>query len=96
MTLRFHLFAVSELLRGFAGQFEVEDRCDIDIFHSRFSPDHRWNPVSSEFDPQFSNLLAQLEARYARNPCFVERATHLMMVAHPREVAGIGAGADTG
>jgi SAM-dependent methyltransferase len=96
MTLRFHLFAVSELLRGFAGQFEVEDLCGIDIFHSRFSPDHRWNPVSSEFDPQFSNLLAQLEARYARNPCFMERATHLMLVAHTRRVARTGPGAITG
>jgi hypothetical protein len=87
MTLRFHLFAASELQRGFANQFEIEDLCGLDIFHSRFSPDHRWNPVSSEFDPRFSNLLAQLEARYARNPCFMERATHLMLVAHPRGAA---------
>lgn len=84
MSLRFHLFTASELRCCFANAFEIEDLRGLDIFHARFSPDHRWNPATYAFDPRFSNLLAQLEERYARNPSFMERATHLMMVGRRR------------
>lgn len=84
MALHFHLFTASELQRLFCGQFEIEDLRGLDLFHGRFSPDHRWNPASFGFEPRFSNLLVQLEERFARNPSFIERATHLMLVGRHR------------
>jgi SAM-dependent methyltransferase len=86
MALHFHLFTADELRRCFANQFNIEDLCGLDIFHGRFSPDHRWNPSSCGFDPRFSNLLAQLEEKFSRNPSFMERATHLMLVGRRRTV----------
>lgn len=84
MALRFHLFTAGELQRCFHEQFEIEDLCGLDIFHSRFSPDNRWHPAAIAADPRFSNLLAQLEDRSMRNPSFMARATHLMLVGRRR------------
>jgi SAM-dependent methyltransferase len=84
MALRFHLFTGSELRDIFSSAFEVEDLCGLDIFHSRFTPDPRWNPASSAPDARLRNVLDQLEQRYARNPCFIDRATHLLLVARSR------------
>jgi SAM-dependent methyltransferase len=85
MTLRFHVFTSNELKHLFADRFRIEDLRGLDVFHGRFSPDHRWNPASYAFDPRFSNLLSLLEERFARNPAFMERATHLMLVGRRRE-----------
>jgi SAM-dependent methyltransferase len=85
VALRFHLFTADELMRYFAGRFEIEDLRGVDIFHGRFSADYRWNPASCAFDSRFSNLLSVLEERYARNPGFMERATHLMLVGRRRQ-----------
>jgi SAM-dependent methyltransferase len=84
MTVRFHLFIGSELRHIFGSAFEIEDLCGLDIFHSRFNPDPRWNPTSSAPDPRLRNLLEQLEQRYARNSCFIDKATHLLLVARRR------------
>ena len=54
--------------------------CGLDIFHNQFIPDRRWNPASLQVDQQLSGHLAQLEKTYARNPHFMERATHLLLV----------------
>jgi len=83
MALRFHLFTADELRSCFAEQFEIEDLCGLDIFHGRFSPDARWHPAAIGADPRFSNLLAQLEARWMHNSSFMARATHLMLVGLP-------------
>jgi hypothetical protein len=87
ITLRFHLYTAEELQRGFAKQFEIKDLCGLDIFHGRFNPDRRWNPASCGIDPRLSNLLIQLEEKYARNPSFMERATHLMLVGRRRQAS---------
>jgi SAM-dependent methyltransferase len=85
MALRFHLFTSNELKHHFGHLFEIEDLRGLDIFHGRFSPDYRWNPASFVFDSRFLNLLSLLEERFARNPAFMERATHLMLVGRRRE-----------
>jgi SAM-dependent methyltransferase len=80
MVLRFHLFAPGELKCCFANHFEIEDLRGLDIFRSRFNLDHRWNPDAHAFDPRFEVFITQLEERFAHNPSFMERATHLMLV----------------
>jgi SAM-dependent methyltransferase len=80
IALSFHLFAARELRLCFAPHFDIEDMCGLDIFHTRFTPDRRWNPVSLTSDEQISDDLARLEETYARNPDFMERATHLLLV----------------
>ncbi len=84
LALRFHLFTADELRRCFAEQFEIEDLCGLDIFHGRFNPDARWHPAAIGADPRFSNLLAQLEARWMHNSSFMAHATHLMLVGRRR------------
>jgi len=84
LALPFHLFTAEELQRQLASHFEIEDLCGLDLFHGRFSPDPRWNPLSVRFGPRLANLLAGLEERYARNPSIMDRASHLMVVGHPR------------
>jgi hypothetical protein len=87
ITARFHLFTVCELRNCFAQQFDIEDLCGLDIFHNRFVPDRRWNPASFRVDHQLTGHLAQLEKTYARNPCFMERATHLLLVGRSRHAS---------
>ena len=76
-----HLFAASELRSYFTDHFDIEDLRGIDLFHNRFAPDPRWNPASVVVDNQFSDELERLEETYATSTGFMERATHLMLVA---------------
>jgi SAM-dependent methyltransferase len=85
IALSFHLFSESELRDCFARHFDIEDLRGLDIFHSRFIPDSRWNSASLLVDERLSGHLAQLEETYARNPCFIERATHLMLMGRLRQ-----------
>jgi SAM-dependent methyltransferase len=80
-----HLFTACELRDHFRPHFDVEDLCGLDIFHSRFAHDVRWNPASLAGDEQISDPLAQLEETFARNPAFMERATHLLLVGRRRQ-----------
>jgi SAM-dependent methyltransferase len=84
MAVNFRLFTARELRDRFSRHFEIEELRGLDIFHSRFAPDRRWNPASLVVDPQLSDHLEQLEATYARNPGFMERATHLLLVGRQR------------
>ena len=84
IALPFHLFSACELRNCFAQLFDIEDLRGLDIFHNRFTPDRRWNPASLLVDQQLSGRLAQLEETYARNPSFMERATHLLLVGCAR------------
>jgi SAM-dependent methyltransferase len=86
IAARFHLFTACELRSSFAHQFDIEDLCGLDIFHNRFVPDRRWNPASLVADRRLSGHLAQLEEAYARDPCFMERATHLLLVGRSRHI----------
>ncbi len=83
-SLGFHLFTAAELRRRFTPHFEIEDLCGLDIFHSRFAPDRRWNPAFVMDDTRLSGELAELEDKFARQPGFMERATHLLLVGRRR------------
>lgn len=76
-----HLFTAAELKECFARDFYVEDVTGLDLFHTRFSPDSRWNPSSLRAEQSLCDELAQLEKIYATKPEFVDRATHIMLVA---------------
>jgi SAM-dependent methyltransferase len=87
MTIRFHLFCASELRSHFEAHFEIEDLFGLDIFHHRFQPDDRWNPPSLVFDPELQSRLEQLEEKYTRDAHFMNRATHLLLVARARSAS---------
>lgn len=87
IDLDFHLFTASELRSYFADLFDVEEVRGLDLFHNRFAPDPRWNPPSLAIDEEFSEELDKLEEIYATMPGFIERATHLLLVASRRRAA---------
>lgn len=76
-------FAVPTTTSGF--RFSVHT--GLDLFHSRFMPDPRWNPTFPADDSQFSDELARLEEAYATSPAFMDRAAHLLLVARSRRGA---------
>ena len=82
-TMNIHLFSASELRGYFAGDFEIETLRGLDLFHSRFALDPRWNPlVPALSDDQFDGELSRIEEAYAASPRFIEHAAHLLLVAH--------------
>jgi SAM-dependent methyltransferase len=85
MKLSFHLFTASELRSCFLDHFDIEDLRGLDLFHNRFAPDLRWNPATLVVGNQFSNELERLEETYATSSGFIERATHLLLVACRRQ-----------
>ena len=85
IVLSFHLFAALELRSYFLAHFDIEDLRGLDLFHNRFAPDPRWNPASLAVDNQFSSELERLEETYATSSGFIERATHLLLVARRRQ-----------
>jgi SAM-dependent methyltransferase len=87
IVLSFHLFAASELRSYFSDHFDIEDLRGLDLFHNRFAPDPRWNPASLAVDNQLYDELERLEETYATSSGFVERATHLLLVARRRPAA---------
>jgi SAM-dependent methyltransferase len=84
MEVGFHLFNVNELRRCFCTHFDVEDLRGLDIFHSRFRPDRRWNPPSIGADQDMLKHLAVMEETHACDPHFIEWAMHLMLTARSR------------
>jgi SAM-dependent methyltransferase len=84
IELGFHLFTALELRSYFADVFDIEDLRGLDVFHSRFAPDPRWNPASLAVEDQFSDELDRLEEIYATRSGFLERAAHLLLVAGRR------------
>ena len=82
-TMNIHLFSASELRGYFSGDFEIETLRGLDLFHSRFALDLRWNPpVPALADDQFDDELSRIEEAYAASPRFIEHAAHLLLVAH--------------
>jgi SAM-dependent methyltransferase len=84
-TVRFHLFGALELRDCFADRFVIEDLRGLDLFHSRFAPDPRWNPVLVPIDDPFRDHLARLEDAHAQTLGFMERAIHLLLVGRRRD-----------
>jgi len=87
MAFGFHLFTAVELRSHFAGCFDIEDLRGLDLFHGRFMPDPRWNPECRLTDSSLAVELERLERAYATSPEFMDRATHLLLVARSRRTA---------
>ena len=83
MAFGFHLFTAVELRNCFACCFDIEDLRGLDLFHSQFMPDSRWNPVSPPSHGQLAEL-ERLEKTYASSTEFMDRAVHLLLVARSR------------
>jgi SAM-dependent methyltransferase len=79
-----HLFAATELRKIMAPHFDVEELSGLDLFHTRFAPDPRWNSISCRTNDRFRRELARLEEVYSADPDFIDRATHLLLVARRR------------
>jgi SAM-dependent methyltransferase len=92
IAFNFHQFTAVELLNCFASGFDIEDLRGLDLFHSRFMPDPRWNPICRPGDSELADELARLEKAYAASPEFMDRATHLLLVARSRRAAAPEAG----
>jgi SAM-dependent methyltransferase len=84
LSLRSHLFSANELRSCLSRCFEVEDLCGVDLFHTRFAPDRRWNPAGSELPELIEGDLQKLEDLYMRQPRFMDCATHLLIVGRAR------------
>jgi SAM-dependent methyltransferase len=82
IAFSFHQFTAAELRNHFASSFDIEDIRGLDLFHSRFMPDFRWNPISASDDSQLTDELERLEKAYATRVEFMDRATHLLLVAN--------------
>jgi SAM-dependent methyltransferase len=85
-AFNFHLFTASELRSCFERHFDIEDLRGLDLFHTRFSPDPRWNPECLLADRPRSDEFIRLEELYAKNPEFMDRATHLLLVSRSQRV----------
>jgi SAM-dependent methyltransferase len=79
-----HLFTADELRMLAAPHFAVEDLLGLDLFHSRFAADPRWNPASPPASDQIDSELERLEETYAHDADFMDRAAHLLLVARPK------------
>jgi SAM-dependent methyltransferase len=84
LAFGFHLFTAVELRNHFAGYFTIEDLRGLDLFHCRFMPDSRWNPVRSPDCGSVPDELERLEEAFATRPEFMDRAAHLMLVGQSR------------
>jgi SAM-dependent methyltransferase len=87
IAFSFHQFRAVELRNYFASNFDIEDLRGLDLFHSRFAADPRWNPVSPTGDSELANELERLERAHATSMEFMDRALHLLLVARSRRPA---------
>lgn len=92
LAFGFHLFTAVELRNHFSGCFDIEDLRGLDLFHCRFTPDSRWNPVCLPGDGPLADELERLEKACASRPEFMDRAAHLLLVARSRRAAAPKAG----
>jgi SAM-dependent methyltransferase len=83
-TIPSHLFAADEFRTLMEGSFAVDALRGLDLFHSRFSPDPRWNPDALPTDEALVRVLARLEDRFATHPAFIDRATHMLFIGRPK------------
>ncbi|WP_323050942.1 hypothetical protein [Caballeronia mineralivorans] len=87
IAFSFHQFTALELRNHFANCFDIEDVRGLDLFHSRFMPDPRWNSDAPSGDSWLAEELERLEKAYATCAEFMDRATHLLLVAGSRRTA---------
>ncbi|MCJ8159345.1 class I SAM-dependent methyltransferase [Sphingomonas sp. LaA6.9] len=82
-----HCFAARELEALLAPHIGITRLCGLDLFHSRFAPDPRWNPEEGAESDDFHADLERLELSYSSDPRYIDHATHLLMLAEPYGVA---------
>lgn len=73
-----HLFSADELGGLFEGCGRIVERVGLDLFHGRFAPDDRWNPPGMA-TAGFAEALVRLEHLCASDPCFIDRAAHVLL-----------------
>ena len=78
-----HLFSAAELRALVVPHMAIKDLIGLDLFHSRFAEDPRWNPEGCPASARFGSDLDRLEKFYCRNPDFTDHATHLLLVGAP-------------
>jgi len=83
-TFRSRLFTSRELRDAVDRHMNVEALRGLDLFHARFAHDPRWNPSWLQDNSDFIRELDRLERKYESNPDFIDRATHLLLVARGR------------
>jgi hypothetical protein len=84
ISFGFHLFTALELRGYFSPHFDIEDLSGLDLFHTRFMPDPRWNLPFPEDNRHLSDELARLETAHAASPAFMDSAAHLLLVGRRR------------
>ena len=84
MTFSARLFAAAGLRSLVNMHFHVDDLRGLDLFHTRFAHDPRWNPGSVVDSGPFRDELARLEEKYGADPEFMDHATHLLLVGAAR------------
>jgi hypothetical protein len=75
-----HLFTSTELDGLFRPHLKQATLFGLDVFHSRFATDRRWNPAHFDSEAEFVSDLELLEQRYACDPHFIDRAAHILFV----------------
>jgi SAM-dependent methyltransferase len=75
-----HLFTSDELQALFSPHLAGSALVGIDVFHSRFASDKRWNPAMGDEQDVFELDLIELEHRYASDPHFINRAAHILLI----------------
>lgn len=76
-----HLFSAEELKRDLSKFCAVETVMALDLFHTRFSPDPRWNPASMQIDGRIARSLRAMEEQFRTSPEFLDRGVHILMIA---------------
>jgi len=76
-----HLFSAAELLDLFEPLDATLSLVGLDIFHSRFSTNPRWNPTALPYADLFEHELRKLEDRCCCDPAFIDRAAHILIHA---------------
>ncbi|MEH2513318.1 SAM-dependent methyltransferase [Nitrobacteraceae bacterium AZCC 1564] len=83
ITFGFHLFTAAELRDYFSPHLDIENVSGLDLFHTRFMPDPRWNLPNDSC--HLSDELAQLEIANAANPELINSAAHLLLIGRRRK-----------
>lgn len=76
-----HLFCAAELRALFRAHAAIAGLAGLDLFHSRFAANPRWNPAELPYEDVFERELCQLEKRCACDPAFMDRAAHILLHA---------------
>lgn len=75
-----HLFTNQGLRALFRPHLGELSMSGLDLFHSRFASHPGWNPPALCHEAAFEENLDRLERRYASDPQFIDRATHILLV----------------